>query len=116
MTPAQRLHDLRTLRSKVDAEIARLERSMDWRDELTKQVAVRSGGLDPAAIRSPSRRPELVAARRIVAMLLYRHGQSTPAIGAYLGGRDHSTILHALNTITADELAMVEQIQRKESA
>jgi hypothetical protein len=57
----------------------------------------------PAAqLRGPSRRRP-VARPRQVAMYLTRHltGRSLPMIGRWFGGRDHSTVVHAVRATEA---------------
>lgn len=53
--------------------------------------------LDPEAITGPARSYDIVEARAVVAAVLKRWGRlSYPAIGRILGGRDHSTVIHAV--------------------
>lgn len=91
------------------------------RDEVTTRQAVRLGGSSPSeekaekssgqvlaavaavtgvsqeAIVGPSRKQGVVAARHIAAYFLRQSTPlSLPGIGTLLGGRDHSTILHAI--------------------
>jgi hypothetical protein len=62
-----------------------------------KRVVCRVFGTTREDIDSPSRGPRLVAARH-VAMTLARRlsGHSLPEIGRRFGGRDHSTVRHAV--------------------
>lgn len=57
--------------------------------------------LDVEELRGTSRRQEVVRPRQVACYLL-RHeaGASLPQIGQLLGGRDHTTILHACERIT----------------
>jgi ATPase involved in DNA replication initiation len=57
-------------------------------------------GVDVENLRSLSRQARVVLARQ-VAMYLLRHltDTSLPAIGKALGGKDHSTVLHAVKKI-----------------
>jgi len=49
---------------------------------------------------SPSRKKELVDIRDLVVFILREYaGMSYPAIGRLLGGRDHTTIMHAYNKV-----------------
>ena len=59
-------------------------------------------GLTTEELTSPSRSPRITWPRQ-VAMYLAREltGQSLPAIGRQLGGRDHSTVLHACRRTAA---------------
>jgi chromosomal replication initiator protein len=57
--------------------------------------------LDPAVIRSKGRRQELVIARQ-VAMYVIREmtSHSYPEIGQFFGGRDHTTVMYAVQKVT----------------
>ncbi len=57
-------------------------------------------GVAPAALLAQDRRPRIALARQ-VAMYLVREltGESLPSIGAVFGGRNHSTVLHALRRV-----------------
>jgi len=59
-------------------------------------------GLSPDDLRSKGRRQELVLARQ-VAMYLVREmtSHSYPEIGQFFGGRDHSTVMYAVQKIAA---------------
>jgi chromosomal replication initiator protein len=58
-------------------------------------VTAKYYGLKLSELKSPLRRQQLVAARGIVIYLARRlTGESLMTIGAFLGGRDHTTILH----------------------
>lgn len=52
--------------------------------------------LSPAVMIGPSRLPSVVAARDCAARRLRIEGFMLKEIGLLLGGRDHSTIVHAL--------------------
>lgn len=53
--------------------------------------------VDPADICAATRVPHLVRARHLAAWLMRQHaGMSFPAIGAALGGRDHTSAMHAV--------------------
>ena len=60
-------------------------------------------GITPADISSKKRNKEIVYPRQI-AMYLCRTMTGTPlqGIGKYLGDRDHTTIIHGAEKITAD--------------
>lgn len=64
------------------------------------EVVSKHYGLDASMIRSKSRKREVVQARQ-VAMYLAKHNTdlSTSKIGAFIGGKDHATVLHACKTI-----------------
>jgi len=57
-------------------------------------------GVSPAALLAQDRRPRTALARQ-VAMYLVREltDESLPSIGAGFGGRNHSTVLHALRRV-----------------
>lgn len=72
----------------------------DWRGILA--AVARKFGLKPEEIISPSRKPELVLARQMTMYLCRRNlGLSYPELGRMLGGKDHSTVMHAIKKIEA---------------
>lgn len=66
-------------------------------DSLIQAVAS-ALGLAPADLTGPSRRRDIAQARQLAAYLIHLHCPtlSQEAIGEYLGGREHTTISHAL--------------------
>lgn len=57
-------------------------------------------GISLADLRSPRRDRKVVRARMIfMALAKQLTTQSLPQIGRYVGGKDHSTVLHALRTV-----------------
>ncbi len=79
------------------------------------RVAAEYFDLTPDDIRSPNRSRPLVTARQI-AMYLCREltDDSLPRIGKHFGGRDHSTVIHAINKILKqlpERSACYEQVQ-----
>jgi chromosomal replication initiator protein len=57
-------------------------------------------GLKLAELKSPLRRQRLVAARGVMIYLARQlTNESLVAIGSFLGGRDHTTILHGYQRI-----------------
>ncbi|MGQ9863330.1 MAG: chromosomal replication initiator protein DnaA [Bacteroidia bacterium] len=66
-----------------------------------------------------SRRREVAHARHMAMYLLRHHtALSLKAIGAYFGGRDHSTVIHALETIQGSlntQTAVQKQVQEIEA-
>lgn len=58
-------------------------------------------GFSPEDMQSPSRRQPLVLSRQI-AMYLCREltDLSLPKIGKLFGGRDHTTVIHAVDKVT----------------
>ena len=71
--------------------------------ELVIAVTAEYFDVTPDEVRSPNRSRPLVAARQI-AMYLCREltDYSLPRIGAYFGGRDHSTVIHAAKKVRAE--------------
>lgn len=71
--------------------------------ELIIQIVSEHFGITPLDITSQKRNKEIVYPRQIV-MYLCRTMTATPLqlIGKYLGGRDHTTIIHGSEKITAD--------------
>ena len=71
--------------------------------ELVIQVVADHYGITPLDICSQKRNKEIVYPRQIV-MYLCREIVGTPlqSIGKYLGGRDHTTIIHGIEKIKAD--------------
>ncbi|HEX7782460.1 MAG TPA: chromosomal replication initiator protein DnaA [Sphingobium sp.] len=88
-------------------------------DEIQKACAIHYR-IDPAEMRS-KRRARAVARPRQVAMYLSKKmtPRSLPEIGRIFGGRDHSTVIHAIRTIEAlrrdhaDIDADIRALQRK---
>lgn len=76
-------------------------------------IAARSEGLTAAEILGPSRERPFVRARQR-AMYLARQAteRSLPELGRRFGGRDHTTVLHALRKITV----LVEHDDRERRA
>lgn len=71
--------------------------------DLVIQVVADHFGITPSDICSQKRNKEIVFPRQIV-MFLCRDMVGTPLqmIGKFLGGRDHTTIIHGIDKITAD--------------
>ena len=71
--------------------------------ELIIQIVSEHFGLTPLDIASQKRNKEIVYPRQI-SMYLCRHMTDTSLqeIGKYLGGRDHTTIIHGMEKIAAD--------------
>lgn len=70
-------------------------------------------GVSAETMLSPLRTREAVTARRKALYLAYRmSGKSLPEIGRRFGGRDHTTVLHAVRTIetraSADPILQTE--------
>lgn len=80
-----------------------------------------------ALMRGHTRPPRIVHARQVAMYLVHHHiGPSSPVIGQWFGGRDHTTVLHAIRTVTekaekdsglADQLKRLgERIDQAETA
>ncbi len=83
-------------------------------DEVIKAVA-KFYGIKSRDLRSPKRSKDIARARQ-VAMYLCRTltSESFPEIGSRFGGRDHATVIHAVNKITAEieqDPSLREEIQ-----
>ena len=66
-------------------------------------------GYEKAAIEAHSRRKEVVQVRDVIIYLLRQYGDmSYPAIGRLLGGRDHTTVIHAFRKMEAKVAAHPE--------
>jgi chromosomal replication initiator protein len=66
-------------------------------------ATARMFGISPQALLARDRRPEVAKARHVamyMARVLTRH--SLPEIGRMLGGRNHTTVLHAVNRIDSE--------------
>ena len=60
----------------------------------------------PSDLSSPSRKSNLVFARQILMYLLRKELQlPLSAIGQFVGGRDHSTIIHGVEKVEKDVLS-----------
>jgi chromosomal replication initiator protein len=73
-------------------------------------------GVDPEVLRGPRRDKSIVVPRHIAMFLMREETDvSLLRIGAELGGRDHSTVLHACDKITR-ESAENDELRREISA
>lgn len=70
---------------------------MDERAQRLLQEAAEDWKIPMDALIGPRRTRKLVEARRSVAFELRNLGMPLKTIGYWLGGRDHSTIIHLLN-------------------
>lgn len=70
------------------------------RIQIIARVVAEMFDLTVLDLRSARRSSAIVRARQVV-MYVARHetGYSTPRIGSFLGGRDHSTVLHGITKI-----------------
>ncbi len=89
----------------VDLAKTEMKHLVDMREkmitnDLIQKVVAESFGMKPVELKS-KRRTRTVVLPRQVAMYLCRNlvGSSLPEIGMFFGGKDHSTVIHACNTI-----------------
>jgi chromosomal replication initiator protein len=82
-------------------DILTAKRSFISIEEVVRAVA-KQYGLKPTELKSPKRAKPITRARQI-AMYLCREltSESFPEIGSRFGGRDHATVIHGVNKITA---------------
>jgi chromosomal replication initiator protein len=82
-------------------DILSTKRSLISIEEVIRAVA-KQYGLKPAELKSPKRAKPITRARQI-AMYLCREltSESFPENGSRFGGRDHATVIHGVNKITA---------------
>ena len=91
-------------------------RAATWR-EVVDAIAD-AHRIDPALILAPhakgTRNGHVVRARHLVMLALHLRGNSYPQIGRWIGGRDHSTALHAVRKMlaqaTPDEMALARRV------
>ncbi|WP_313434338.1 helix-turn-helix domain-containing protein [Novosphingobium sp.] len=69
-------------------------------DEVIRDCAERVGS-SPAEILGTSRKAVSVRARQFVVAVLRARGNSYPATGRFLGGRDHATMVHSVKAFFA---------------
>ena len=68
-------------------------------DQIIQFVTARTG-ITREQIESPTRKREWVQARQALTWLLRKHTDlSLNAIGAIIGGRDHSTVIHSVEAV-----------------
>ncbi len=77
-------------------------------------------GIDTNKVREKTRKQEIVEARQIAMYLAKQFTDSSlKTIGLHFGGRDHSTVIHAISTVeermqtTAKHKRMVEELHQK---
>lgn len=75
-------------------------------------------GFSVDELKGEGRNQPLVHARWAVAYLLRKRGWTARRIGLLLGGRDHTTILHAIDRCTnrKDVMALVEAVSEEMTA
>jgi len=68
--------------------------------EQVMQLVCDNTGLTPEQINQSGRKEEIVIPRQICHYLAFKKSKSNlAAIGAYFGGKDHSTVLNSINKI-----------------
>lgn len=75
-------------------------KQIDEVSEFLFRVIEKNTGITKFQIKQKSRKREIINAKRIYSMLMYNYTDSTLAtIGLLLGGHDHSSIIHHLNSL-----------------
>lgn len=67
-------------------------------DKVVARVAARFA-VDAKAIRGPSRQRAIAWPRQVAMFVARQAGYSLPQIGAYFGGRDHTTVMHSCDKV-----------------
>ena len=103
------MHTHASLQNIDDIDLAMAKRVLkDMVKESHTQISIESiqnyvcdyFGIDTNKVREKTRKQEIVEARQI-AMYLSKHftKSSLKTIGLHFGGRDHSTVIHAISTV-----------------
>ncbi|GEM_PF-6052 len=81
--------------------------------ENIQRIVARRFGIEEESLRAKTRRQEIVVARQ-VAMYLCKEltNHSLKSIGLHFGGRDHSTVIHAVQTVM-DDMTANPALQKK---
>lgn len=75
-------------------------KKIDEVSEFLFRVIERNTGITKFEIKMKSRKREIINAKRIYSMLMYNYTDATlVTIGLLLGGHDHSSIIHHLNSL-----------------
>lgn len=86
-------------------------------DNILKSVA-KNYSVSVSDLRSKKRQKDISAARQIAFYLMKKHTiSSLQAIGSYVGGRDHSTVIHAIAKVESklkENLALKQKIKHLE--
>ena len=128
MTPRpSRLDSLRNLQRQIEQEIERelkfLERAkrlsgdaravittrMDF-SERTINLTAYHMGVTVADIKGNSRFRDVSQARHVAGWLLRESGHTLMEVGALLGGKDHTTVMHGCKRVEADEELMAHAL------
>lgn len=99
---AQRLADQDAEREALRPEVPEPERFVPRHKQILRAVALHYG-ISIEAIRGERRTADIVRARQIamVAIFIECPNLSLPSIGRVLGGKDHTTVLHAVRKFKA---------------
>jgi chromosomal replication initiator protein len=82
-------------------------------DKLVARVASRFS-VDVKAVRGPSRERRFAWPRQVAMYLARQAGCSFPQIGAYFGGRDHTTVMHSCEKVArhvAVDLSLAQELR-----
>lgn len=117
--PVEVIHrDVINVSSDIDERL-NVARSLNPRLSISEtiiKIVAYASGFEERELKSARRHNQLVRWRQICMYMLYQHtGMSTPAIGRRLGGRDHSTVLHALKKINGDYESFRTEIELVEN-
>lgn len=95
------------LRAQLAREKARLRSSAQYREAVLSRpgvatwrdvvrVCAQAHGVEDALLIGKARQVHVVRVRNMLCALLHARGASLAQVGRWLGGRDHSTIVHAV--------------------
>lgn len=116
-----RLEHLAAERAKAAEQYARIVKAHAPISERTIKTVADWFGLLPSDLTGRSRISYIISARFVAMRLLFDVQQygtrrfSYPMIGRFFGGRDHSTVLHALRTFDDRARAYPEMIEAYEA-
>ncbi|MGB7342686.1 MAG: DnaA/Hda family protein [Pirellulaceae bacterium] len=92
-----RMNDAGVCQAAIDSAIGSASNNDDLSLGRICRVVARLSGLKTADLRSSSRKQSVVRARSLAILVARRQtNNSLDQIGKYFGGRDHSTVLHAI--------------------
>jgi hypothetical protein len=91
-----------------------------WKDGAAIQTAAEfidaiasAFNLDASELTGPSRARDLSPARFTAMYVLVKRGASRNAVGKWLGGRDHSTVINGLNRFEADATPFMRAVAER---
>jgi chromosomal replication initiator protein len=97
----------------VTAELPDVEGDESPLERLAARVAARFRVAEKA-LRGPSRVRNVVWPRQVAMYVARQAGFSLPAIGAYFGGRDHTTVMHSCEQVArkaADDVRLAQELR-----